>query len=50
MDANFKSKGVEDVGHVEEKLKEMGKELSSIRDREAIMKAQLEENNAWLRG
>jgi len=45
-----KSKGVEDVGHMEEKLKEMGKELSNIRDKETMMKAQLEAENAWLRG
>ena len=37
-----KSKGVEDIGHMDEKLKEMGRELSSLRDREAIMKNQLE--------
>jgi len=37
-----KSKGMEDVGHIKERLKEMGKELSSIRDREEIMKSQLE--------
>ena len=36
-----KSKGVEDVGHMEEKAKEMGIELSSIRDKEAMMKSQL---------
>lgn len=29
-----KSKGVEDIGHMEEKVKDMGKELSSLRDRE----------------
>jgi len=45
-----KSKGVEDVGHMEEKLKEMGRELSNIRDKEAMMKVQLEVDNAWLRG
>ena len=44
-----RSKGVEDIGHMEQKLKEMGKELSSLRDREAIMKAQLEAENAWLK-
>ena len=33
----IKSKGVEDIGHMEEKLKEMGKELSGLRDREAII-------------
>jgi len=45
-----KSKGMEDVGHMEEKLKEMSRELSSIRDIEAMMKAELEVENAWLRG
>jgi len=45
-----KSKGVEDNGHMEEKLKEMGRELSGLRDREAIMRNQLETENAWLRG
>jgi len=44
------SKGVEDIGHMEEKLKEMSKELSILRDREAIMKDQLEAENAWLKG
>lgn len=34
-----KSKGVEDIGHMEKKFKEMGKELSSLRDKEAMMKA-----------
>jgi len=33
-----KSKWVEDIGHMEEKLKEMGKELCSLRDREAILR------------
>lgn len=45
-----KSKGVEDVGHMKEKLKEMRREMSSIRDIEAMMKSQLEVENAWLRG
>lgn len=44
-----KPKGVEDVGHMEEKLQEMGRELSSIRDREKMMKSQLEAENTWLR-
>jgi len=35
---------------MEENLKEMGRELSSLRDREAIMKAQLEIEYAWLKG
>lgn len=43
-----KSKGVEDVGQMEEKLQEMGRELSNIRDREAMMKSQLEAKNTWL--
>lgn len=34
-----KSKGVEDVGYMEEKLQEMDRELRSIRDREGIMKS-----------
>ena len=45
-----KSKGVEDIGHMEEKLKEMGKELSSLRDIEAITKNRLEAKNEWLKG
>lgn len=45
-----KSKGVEDIGHMEEKLKEMGIELSSLRYGEAIMRNQLETENAWLKG
>ena len=38
------------IGHMEEELKDMGRELSSLRDREAIMKAQLEVENVWLKG
>ncbi len=34
-----KSKGVEGIGHMEEKVKEMDRELSSLRDREEMMKA-----------
>lgn len=34
-----KSKGVLDIGHMDEKLQEMSRELSSIRDREAMMKS-----------
>ena len=45
-----KSKGVEDIGHMEEKLKDMGRGLSSLRDIEAIMRNQLEIENAWLKG
>ena len=33
-----KLKGVQDIGHMEEKLKEMGRKLGSLRDIEAIMK------------
>jgi len=36
-----KSKGVEDIGHMEDKLREMGRELSAIKDREAIKKSHL---------
>jgi len=36
---NSKSKGVEDASHMEEKLQEMGRELSSIRDREKMVKS-----------
>jgi len=45
-----KSKGVEDISHMEEKVKDVGRELSSLRDREAMMKAQLDAENTWLRG
>lgn len=45
-----KSKGVEGIGHMEEKLKDLGRELSSPRDRKAIMKTQLETKNAWSKG
>lgn len=44
-----KSNNVEDVSHMEEKLLEMGRELSRIRDRERVMKSQLEAENTWLR-
>lgn len=36
-----KSKKVEDVGHMEEKLLEMGREFSDLRDKEHIMRSQL---------
>jgi len=45
-----KSKGVENIGHMEEKVKDMDRELSTLRDKEAMMKAQLEVENALLRG
>lgn len=35
---------------MEENVKEMGRELSILRDREAIMKAQLEAEKSWLKG
>ena len=41
---------MEDIGHMEEKLKEMGRELTGLRDREAIMRNQPKTENAWLRG
>jgi len=44
-----KPKKVEDVGHMEEKLLEMGRKLSKIRDREQIMRSQLEAESTWLR-
>lgn len=45
-----KSKEVEDIANMEKKLKEMGRDLSILRVKEAIMKNQLERGNAWLRG
>jgi len=35
---------------MEDNLKEMGRKLSGFRDREAIMRNQLETEKAWLRG
>ena len=49
MDVIAKSKGVEDVGHMENKLREMGRELSALRDREAITRSHLENENELLR-
>ena len=40
-----KSKGVEGIGHVEDKLRE----LSALRDREAITRSHLENENELLR-
>jgi len=34
---------------MEEKLLEMSRELSSIRDRERVMKSQIEVENTWMR-
>lgn len=44
-----KSKGFEDIGHMENKLKEMRKELSMIRHIESIKIAQLQEENELLK-
>jgi len=44
-----KSKGVEDIGHMEDKLKEMGRELSVVRHREAVARNELETENELLR-
>lgn len=44
-----KSNGAKDVGHMEDKLREMGKELSDIRNREAITRNHLETENELLR-
>ena len=44
-----KSKGVEDIGHMENKLREMGRELSALRDREAITRSHLENEKEILR-
>lgn len=45
-----KSKGMEDVGHMKEKLKEMVRVLRNIRDIVEMMKSHLEAENAWIRG
>jgi len=44
-----KPKGVEDIGHMENKLREMGRKLSALRDREAIKGSHLENENELLR-
>ena len=44
-----KSKGVEDIGHMENQLRDMGKELSVVRHREAITRTHLETENELLR-
>jgi len=44
-----KSKGVEDIDHMEDKIREMGRELSAIRHREAITRSHLEIKNELLR-
>jgi len=40
---------IEDVGHMESKRKEMGRELSSLRDKEAITRSHVEIENESLR-
>lgn len=44
-----KSKGVEDIGHMENKLRKMGKELSIVRHTESIIRAKLEAENQMLK-
>jgi len=44
-----KSKGFEDIGHMENKLREIGRELSAIRHREEITRNHLETKNELLR-
>ena len=44
-----KSKRVEDIGHMENKIREMGRELSDVRHREAIRRSHLETKNELLR-
>lgn len=44
-----KSKGVEDIGHIENKLREMSRELSIVRHTESIRRAQLQEENELLK-
>ena len=50
MDENFQIKRSGGCRPHERKLKEMGRELRSIRDKEEMMKSNLEVENAWLRG
>lgn len=44
-----KSKGFEDIGHMENKLREMSRELSMVRHTERIRRAQLQEENELLK-
>ena len=44
-----KSKGIEDIGHMENQLREMGRELSVVRHRESIIRTHLETENELLR-
>ena len=44
-----KSKGIEEVGHMENKLKEMDREMSDVRHRKAITRSHLETESELLR-
>ena len=44
-----KSKGVEDIGNMEEKLKELGGELAMVRHVESCKRAKLQEENELLK-
>jgi len=44
-----KTKGVEDIGHMDNKIREMGRELSDVRHREAIIICHLETESELLR-
>lgn len=44
-----KSKGVKDIGHIENKLREMSMELSMVRHIESIRRAQIQEENELLK-
>jgi len=44
-----KSKGVEDTGHMENKLREMSRELIMVRHTKSIRRAQLQEENELLK-
>ena len=48
MDVDNQFKGVEDVDHMEKKLRKMDKELSALKDREAITRSHLENENEIL--
>lgn len=43
-----KFNGFEDIGHIKRKLREMGRELTVIKHREAITRRQLEIENEFL--
>ena len=44
-----KSKGVDDISHMENKLREMGRELSALKDKETITRSHLENENEIVR-